>query len=410
MLESELREIIRKQHEEMSRKKTLPRDALASLRTVAQFATIATGIRRCGKSTLLHQWAEAQRRPTLSLLFDDLRMASFSAGDFATLDRIVEAERPANLVFDEIQLVDGWERYVKQKLDEGFRVTHLTGRHLDLELQPFSYGEFLRFTGAKASPKSVLSYLERGGFPAYLEAGEPEILRQLVRDIVNRDVAVRHGIKDVRPLETLVAFLLANAGNRVTPSRLTGALGVSAPATVLAWFDHFEKTYLVERLERFSDSAKARSLAPKKVYAADTALARIASPSRTPDLGHALENAVWARIRRRSAQRFYWADDASECDFVFADASGAFSAVQVCYELAPENRERELAGLLGALRQFAAERLRPRGRPSHPRRPGPRMARGLEGLARTFARRNAKGARKMADLNEGGAKALRGFT
>ena len=367
MLESELREIIRKQHEEMSRKKTLPRDALASLRTVAGFATIATGIRRCGKSTLLHQWAEAQRRPTLSLLFDDLRMASFSAGDFATLDRIVEAERPANLVFDEIQLVDGWERYVKQKLDEGFRVlvtgsnatmlsaelgTHLTGRHLDLELQPFSYGEFLRFTGAKASPKSVLSYLERGGFPAYLEAGEPEILRQLVRDIVNRDVAVRHGIKDVRPLETLVAFLLANAGNRVTPSRLTGALGVSAPATVLAWFDHIEKAYLVERLERFSDSAKARSLAPKKVYAADTALARIASPSRTPDLGHALENAVWARIRRRSAQRFYWADDASECDFVFADASGAFSAVQVCYELAPENRERELAGLLGALRQF----------------------------------------------------------
>ena len=294
-------------------------------------------------------------------------MASFSAGDFATLDRIVEAERPANLVFDEIQLVDGWERYVKQKLDEGFRVlvtgsnatmlsaelgTHLTGRHLDLELQPFSYGEFLRFTGAKASPKSVLAYLERGGFPAYLEAGEPEILRQLVRDIVNRDVAVRHGIKDVRPLETLVAFLLANAGNRVTPSRLTGALGVSAPATVLAWFDHFEKTYLVERLERFSDSAKARSLAPKKVYAADTALARIASPSRTPDLGHALENAVWARIRRRSARRFYWADDASECDFVFTDASGAFSAVQVCYELAPENRERELAGLLGALRQF----------------------------------------------------------
>ena len=99
-------------------------------------------------------------------------------------------------------------------------------------------------------------------------------------------------------------------------------------------------------------SAKARSLAPKKIYAADTALARIASPSRTPDLGRALENAVWARIRRRSARRFYWADDASECDFVFADASGAFDAVQVCLELAPENRGRELAGLLGALRQF----------------------------------------------------------
>lgn len=368
MLESELREIIRNQHEEMSRKKTLPRDALAKIRPVAGFATIATGIRRCGKSTLLHQWAEAEKTPTLSLLFDDLRMASFSTGDFAVLDRIVAAEKPANLVFDEIQLVEGWERYVKQKLDQGFRVlvtgsnatmlsaelgTHLTGRHLDLELQPFSYGEFLRFTGARASPKSVLAYLERGGFPAYLETKETEVLRQLVRDIVNRDVAVRHGIKDVRPLETLVAFLLANTGNRVTPSRLTGALHVNAPSTVLAWFDHFEKTYLVERLERFSDSAKARSLAPKKVYAADTALARIASPSRTPDLGHALENAVCAELRRRGARRFYWADDASECDFVRAGDDGSFEAVQVCFELTPDNHERELAGLLGAMRELS---------------------------------------------------------
>ena len=368
MLESELREIIRNQREEMSRKKTLPRDALAKIRPVAGFATIATGIRRCGKSTLLHQWAESEKTPTLSLLFDDLRMAAFSTGDFAVLDRIVAAEKPANLVFDEIQLVEGWERYVKQKLDQGFRVlvtgsnatmlsaelgTHLTGRHLDLELQPFSYGEFLRFTGARASPKSVLSYLERGGFPAYLETKEPEVLRQLVRDIVNRDVAVRHGIKDVRPLETLVAFLLANMGNRVTPSRLTGALRVNAPSTVLAWFDHFEKTYLVERLERFSDSAKARSLAPKKVYAADTVLARIASPSRTPDLGHALENAVCAELRRRGARRFYWADDASECDFVRAGDDGSFEAVQVCFELTPDNRERELAGLLGAMRELS---------------------------------------------------------
>lgn len=368
MLESELREIIENQREEMSRKKTLPRDALAKFRPVAGFATIATGIRRCGKSTLLHQWAEAEKTPTLSLLFDDLRMAAFSTGDFAVLDRIVAAEKPANLVFDEIQLVEGWERYVKQKLDQGFRVlltgsnatmlsaelgTRLTGRHLDLELQPFSYGEFLRFTGARASPKSVLAYLERGGFPAYLETKEPEVLRQLVRDIVNRDVAIRHGIKDVRPLETLVAFLLANMGNRVTPSRLTGALHVNAPSTVLAWFDHFEKTYLVERLERFSDSAKARSLAPKKVYAADTALARIASPSRTPDLGHALENAVCAELRRRGARRFYWADDASECDFVCAGGDGAFEAVQVCFELTPDNRERELAGLLGAMRELS---------------------------------------------------------
>ena len=365
MFESDLRNIIAAQRAEAERRKTLPRDALASLRTLPDFATIATGIRRCGKSTLLAQWAERESSPTLSLLFDDFRMAAFEAADFGVLDRIVEAEKPRNLVFDEIQLVEGWERYVKLKLDQGYRVlvtgsnatmlsvelgTHLTGRHLDLELHPFSYGEFLRFTKSSPSPKSVDAYLERGGFPAYLTTGEPAILRQLVGDIVHRDIAVRHAIRDVRPLEALAAFLLANAGNPVTPSRLTGALHVNAPSTILSWFGYFEDTYLVQRLERFSDSAKARSLAPKKVYAADTALAHIASPSRTPDRGHALENVAYWHIRRHSDARYYWADDSTECDYVWHDASNAFHAAQICLELTPENREREYRGLIGAMR------------------------------------------------------------
>ncbi|MBR1608251.1 MAG: ATP-binding protein [Kiritimatiellae bacterium] len=370
MLESELERIIEDQTAESTRKKTLARDDLARIRTVPDFALIVTGVRRCGKSTLLRQWAAGQGEKTLSLLFDDLRMTAFTADDFAVLDRIVDSRRPANLVFDEIQLVDGWERYVKLKLDQGYRVlvtgsnasmlsselgTHLTGRHLDLELGPFSYREFLRFTGMEPSPESVLSYLERGGFPAYLETDEPEVLRQLVRDIVNRDIAVRHGTRDVRPLETLAAFLLANSGNRVTPSKLAGALGVKSPSTVLAWFDHFEKTYLVERLERFSDSAKSRALAPKKVYAVDTALPRVAASSRTRDAGRALETAVWREIKRKSGRLNYWADDMSECDFVWSDASGKFQALQVCLELGDENRGREFRGLLGAMRQLGLD-------------------------------------------------------
>ena len=114
MLESELRAVLAAQQQEMSRRKTMPRDALASLRPVDGFALVATGIRRCGKSTLLHQWAEREPTPTLSLLFDDLRLAAFTSADFAVLDRLVAAQKPANLVFDEIQLVPGWERYVKQ--------------------------------------------------------------------------------------------------------------------------------------------------------------------------------------------------------------------------------------------------------------------------------------------------------
>ena len=367
MLESELRAVLAAQQQEMSRRKTMPRDALASLRPVDGFALVATGIRRCGKSTLLHQWAEREPTPTLSLLFDDLRLAAFTSADFAVLDRLVAAQKPANLVFDEIQLVPGWERYVKQKLDQGFRVlvtgsnaamlsvelgTHLTGRHLDRELAPFSYAEFLRFTRSAPSPKSVVDYLRRGGFPAFLAAGEPDILRQLVLDVVHRDVAVRHAVRDAKPLETLAAFLLSNVGSAIAPSRLTAALGVRAPSTVLEWFDWLEKAYLVWRLEVFSDSAKARALAPKKIYAPDTALARAASSSRSENTGHLLENAVCSRLRPRAKRLHYWAGRDAECDFVWENRDGGFSALQVCAELTPENRDREFRGLLGAMRQL----------------------------------------------------------
>lgn len=367
MLESELNAIVAAQHDEMSRKATMPRDALGTLHPVEGFALVATGIRRCGKSTLLHQWAEREPTPTLSLLFDDIRLASFSTSDFAVLDRVIAARNPANLVFDEIQLVRGWERYVKQKLDQGFRVlvtgsnatmlsvelgTHLTGRHLDRELAPFSYSEFLRYTHSVPSPESVLDYLRRGGFPAFLATGEADVLRQLVLDVVHRDVAVRHAIRDAKPLETLAAFLLANVGSAVAPSRLTAALGVRAPSTVLEWFDWLEKTYLVQRLEVFSDSAKARSLAPKKIYAPDTALSAAASLSRSPNTGHLLENAVYCRLRAKTGRLHYWAGRDAECDFVWAGPDGAFSAIQVCADLTPDNRDREFKGLLGAMQQL----------------------------------------------------------
>ena len=367
MLESELRAVVAAQRDEMSRKKTMPREALGTLRPVEGFALVATGIRRCGKSTLLHQWAEREPTPTLSLLFDDLRLAAFTASDFAVLDRVIAAQKPANLVFDEIQLVPGWERYVKQKLDQGFRVlvtgsnaamlsvelgTHLTGRHLDRELAPFSYAEFLRYTRSKPSPKSVQDYLFLGGFPAFLATGEPDILRQLVLDVIHRDVAVRHAVRDAKPLETLAAFLLANVGSAVAPSRLTAALGVRSASTVLEWFDWLEKAYLVQRLEVFSDSAKARSLAPKKIYAPDTALSSAAAPSRSPNTGHLLENAVYGRLRAKAARLHYWTGRDAECDFVWAGSDGAFSAVQVCADLTPDNRDREFKGLLGAMQHL----------------------------------------------------------
>lgn len=367
MTRNELELIVDDQLAAADRRVTLPRDALPHVRFNQDFATIVKGIRRCGKSTLAHQCRGTDRGNSLSLNFDDLRMMTFSTDDFRVLDTLIASRNPELLIFDEIHGVEGWELYVRQKLDQGYKVlvtgsnavllsrelgTKLTGRHLDVEVQPFSYAEFLRFTNSRCGISSLEDYIVRGGFPGYLKTNDADVLRELVADIVYKDIAVRHNIKNTRPLLNLCSFLLGNASNRISPSRLREAMRVKSATTMLEYFNYFEDAYLISRLENYSPSTKARLLAPKKVYIADTALPAALNASQTPDRGAMLENIVFQSLQRQSSEIYYYDSGASECDFVAKDANGNWSAYQVCWELTPENQIREFRGLVAALDEF----------------------------------------------------------
>ncbi|MGN0846955.1 MAG: ATP-binding protein [Kiritimatiellia bacterium] len=367
MTASELKSIIDDQRSSNEGHETMRRDALPNVRFHPDFATIVKGIRRCGKSTLTEQWRRGTDAPVLALNFDDLRMMSFGTDDFRVLDRVVAESRATHLIFDEIHSVEGWELYIRQKLDQGHRVlvtgsnatllsrelgTKLSGRHLDLELFPFSYPEFLRFRGRERGEASLRDYLRDGGFPAYLKTGEPTVLKELVGDIIYKDIAVRYGIRDVQPLRDLCLFLLGATGNRVSPSRLREAMRVKSATTMLEYFNYFENSYLVNRISAYSPSTKARLLAPKKVYLADPALAGLTGAAQSPNLGHILENVVYLHLRRLASEVYYLDDEGRECDFIVRNAAGRYSAVQVCWELNDENRKREFSGLVVALRRF----------------------------------------------------------
>lgn len=125
------------------------------------------------------------------LNFEDIRLYEFDKKDFARLDKVIALENSRILLFDEIQIVEGWERYVRQKLDENYRIvitgsnasllskelgTKLTGRQITKELFPFSYREFNRFRQLKPSADSLLQYLGTGGFPEFVKQGLNHIL------------------------------------------------------------------------------------------------------------------------------------------------------------------------------------------------------------------------------------------
>jgi len=351
-----------------------PRSILPELPDIKSHALIVSGIRRCGKSTVLRQFVKKLKRPFFYLNFDDIRFASFTSEDYKLIDRVIADSGAKLIFFDEIQSAENWELYVRQKIDEGFQVlvtgsnasllsrelgSRLTGRHLCKELFPFSYKEFCNFLKLDAGTQSFLSYLEKGGFPEFLKTNNIDILTQLQSDILYRDIAVRYGIRDVTSLRQLYVYLLSNSTQLFSPSKLTGIIGIKSPTTVLEYISYFEAAYLVQLLPCFSWSVKSQSLTPKKVYVTDTGLLKTGAFSFSKNQGALLENFVFNNLRRQSGaselnqrQLFYFSGkNGGECDFVVKSQKD-IKCIQVCWELNTDNQDREINGLLDAMEFF----------------------------------------------------------
>ncbi len=342
------------------------RDKLADVPLVEGFARIITGIRRCGKSTLLRQLLPQASGTTVFINFEDPRLSGFDKEDFTRLDDILNSKKVRNLFFDEIQMLQDWEWYVRQKLDEGYKLvvtgsnagllsaelgTKLTGRHLSTELFPFSYAEALRFRSKKDSLEAMKEYLQDGGFPDFLRLKDPNILQQLFNDILLRDIAARYGVRDVNALRRLALYLLTNIGKPVSATKLTSLFSIKAVSTVLEYFSHLENAYLLQFLPKFSYSMKAQIRNPKKVYTIDLGLFTHNSASFTEDLGRRLENLVFLHYRRKGKELYYFHEQ-KECDFVVFEKGKIAEAVQVCHQVNEDNLQREIDGLIEALDFF----------------------------------------------------------
>lgn len=342
------------------------RDALSQIPIADSFATIITGIRRCGKSTLLLQLLRRDYERALYLYFDDMRLSGFELGDFIRLHKEIERRAIRVLFFDEIQIVDGWEKYINQLLREGYKVfitgsnasmlsvelgTHLTGRHLSMELFPFSYCEYRRFKGLPDDENAVVEYLKTGGIPEYIKSGVSYVLNTLVDDILMRNIAVRHSVRDVVSLRQLTAFLITNIGNLVSANRLVGMFDIKSPATFLEYFSFLKDSYLLEFIPMFSHSQKIQARNPKKVYVMDMGIYTENSVSTSDNMGRRLENLVFLHLRRKYRYIFYY-KDRGECDFVAMEKSAVKEAIQVCLHINDENFDREYNGLLEAMQNL----------------------------------------------------------
>jgi predicted AAA+ superfamily ATPase len=367
LLQSQLAEVADAQAENFQNKNVgWQRELLPKLKLPNNFALIITGIRRCGKSTLLFQLLKEKFSNAFYLHFEDPRLAGFENDDFNRLSNEIVKRNPSVLFFDEIQLLENWELFVRQKLDEGYKVvitgsnatllskelgTKLTGRHLSVELFPFSYTEFLGFRKLKDTEKSVLEYLRKGGFPEYLKTENGFVLNQLLEDILYRDIAVRYAVRDVKSLKQLAVYLLSNIAKPVSASNLTKLFAIKSVSALLDYFGFLENAYIVQFLPMFSYSLKKQIRNPRKVYSIDLGLFTENSIVFSDENGRRIENAVYLHLRTEHRELYYF-HEKKECDFVVFEKGQPKELIQVCYDLTADNLERETSGLLAAMDYF----------------------------------------------------------
>ncbi|MCG9881254.1 MAG: ATP-binding protein [Bacteroidia bacterium] len=337
--------------------------------TLQSHALIVTGIRRCGKSTLLQQIHEESKDTAVYVNFEDPRLAGFSLEDFNRLHQIAEERKVEIYFFDEIQNVPQWESFVRFRLDEGYSIfisgsnaemlskelgTKLTGRHITKELFPFSYLEYLEFIKQDSSAENTYQYLKGGGFPEFLKTKLPEVLVQVFNDILIRDIAVRYHLKQHLVLQQLAVWLVSNVGKPVTGNSLRKIFEISSSSTMSEYLKYLSDAYLFFFLPKYSYSPKVQMVNAKKVYCIDNGFIEVNSLSASADEGRLLENLVFMEIRRKWTEVFYFSEK-RECDFVIFEKKKAKYVIQVCWQLNENNLSREIQGLKEAMQFFGLD-------------------------------------------------------
>ena len=385
MQKSVLKEIILEQEQEIRLvKEGIPRAALETALKYASLphAVVISGIRRCGKSTLLGQIRNRlYKERAYSFNFEDERLVNFCAEDFNGLYEVfleLYGERKV-FFFDEIQNVPQWESFVNRMQLRGFKFfltgsnasmlsrelgTKLTGRNVNLELFPFSFSEFLTFKGFSwsmndmsltsrraAVKKHFSAYFRNGGMPEFLQYQQSVLLKRVYEDILYRDIVARYGIKQVGPLRELGLYLLSNLGGTFSYNNLKKVLGLGSMNTIKSYADFFENSYLIFLTSKFSWSLKKQFANLKKVYCIDNGLADSIGFQFSMNRGKFLENLVYLELRRNLSEIYYYKTSNNlEVDFLIKSGRQDLRLIQVADNLDHEKtRQRELNALFKAM-------------------------------------------------------------
>ena len=346
---------------------------------------VITGLRRCGKSTLLQLFKQhllqSDVKPECIIDINFELMTYDDIQDYKQFYNLVRDKIPTGLkcylLLDEVQQVDRWEKAINSlNIETDINIdiyvtgsnahmlssdisTLLSGRYVEIKMLPLSFKEFLLFNHLPTNwsvEDKFQQYLKYGSLPAVTALPQEdmvvnEFLFGIYNTVVVKDIVARTGSKDVELLEKIMRYVISNTGSIISPNKISGFLstqekGMSTKSsTVSSYLNTLEKAYIVYQVPRFDIKGKEQLKTLSKFYVSDTGIRNALMGYSGSDIGHVLETVVYFELLRRGYKVFIgkWLD--SEVDFL-AVRQDTRKYYQVTLSMMDERvKTRELASL-----------------------------------------------------------------
>ena len=342
---------------------------------------VITGMRRCGKSTLLQLFAQELQESGIPE--DHIFMVNLEALPYEdlldykvlykTIKQQLSRKKPAYVLLDEIQEVPSWEKVLNSLFEEGFAdlyitgsngkmlssdlATLLSGRYVEITVYPLSFKEYLDFlpeSQKEPVDAAFQQYLQYGGLPVI--PGLPQkndtielFLSGIYNTVLLKDVVQRSAVRDPQLLDALVHFLADSVGSPVSSHKISGYLTSQGRKTSSATLDHYlqmlEDAFIFYKAQRYDIKGKLYLKTQEKYYIVDTGIRNMLLGFRNLDYGHVLENVVYLELLRRGYRISIGKIGSLEVDFI-AENTDKKMYIQVCASVLDETtRARELKPL-----------------------------------------------------------------
>lgn len=339
---------------------------------------ILIGIRRCGKSTVLEMFKNellksgVDENQIIFINFEDYENKSLRNPD-VLYNHIKKLLTPKmNYIFlDEIQRVENFPEvvdslYIKDNVDlyltgsnssllSSEITTLISGRYVEIKMQPFSFAEFVMATGQSENlSKAYRQYIETSSFPYVLELLQtPQEINSYLEGIYNtilvKDIIDRKKIADTNVLKSVTQFIFDNIGLELSSKRIADTLTSngrkSDPKTIEKYVSSLEESFIIHKVSRYNIKGKEYLKSLEKYYVSDIGLRNFMLGKKAMDVGHILENIIYLELLRRGYSVYVGKIDDMEIDFVAQNQQGNFY-IQVAASVRDENTlKRELRSL-----------------------------------------------------------------